>query len=88
MERSVILFTKKVRGSALFFAGFLLVMMRWGFIGVLIEAFGFLNLFGSFLPTVLMFLRQVPFLSRVLDLPGLSQAADFIAGKTKPKYSV
>ncbi len=53
-----------------------------------IEAFGFLNLFGNFLPTVLTVARQIPGLKVALDLPIVSQAADFLAGKTQPKYSV
>ena len=63
-------------------------MMRWPITGIAVEAFGFLNLFGNFLPVVLTFARQVPILSRFLDLPLISQAADFIVGKTRPKYSV
>ena len=53
-----------------------------------LEAFGFLNLFGNFLPTVLTVARQLPGFRTVLDFPVISQAADFIAGKTRPKYSV
>ena len=52
------------------------------------QGFGFLNLFGNFLPTVLAVGRQVPGLGHLLDLPGVSQSADFLAGKTRPKYSV
>jgi hypothetical protein len=62
--------------------------MRWGIIGMCLEGFGFLNLFGNFLPTVLSVGRQIPYLSTVLDLPVVSQTADFVAGKTRPKYSV
>ena len=62
--------------------------MRWGLIGMALEGFGFLNLFGNFLPTVLTVARQLPGLRTVLDFPVISQAADFIAGKTRPKYSV
>jgi hypothetical protein len=62
--------------------------MRWGIVGMCLEGFGFLNLFGNFLPTVLSVARQLPVLSTFLDLPVVSHAADFIAGKTRPKYSV
>jgi hypothetical protein len=57
-------------------------------VGMCLEGFGFLNLFGNFLPTVLSVARQLPVLSSFLDLPVVSQTADFIAGKTRPKYSV
>jgi hypothetical protein len=78
----------RIRGTVCFFLGIALVIMRWGLIGMSIEAFGFLNLFGNFLPTVLTVARQIPGLKVALDLPIVSQAADFLAGKTQPKYSV
>eukprot|EP01033_Poteriospumella_lacustris_P005895 gene5895-4233_t len=53
-----------------------------------LETFGFLNLFGNFLPTVLVVGRQIPFLSTVLDHPVVAPTVDYIAGKVKPKYSV
>ena len=81
-------YTRKVRGTILFFFGVMLVMMRWGFVGMLVEGFGFMNLFGNFLPSALELARRFPYLSNILDLPGISQAADFIVGKTRPKYSV
>jgi hypothetical protein len=68
--------------------GILLVILRYGLIGIALEAFGFLNLFGNFLPTVLTVARQIPYLKTILDLPYLSHAIDVIAGSTKPKYSV
>ena len=78
----------RIRGTICFFLGIALVIMRWGLIGICVEGFGFLNLFGNFLPTVLTVARQIPGLSTVLDFPIVSQAADFVAGKTRPKYSV
>ena len=78
----------RLRGTICFFFGMFLVLMRWGLFGMCLEAFGFLNLFGNFLPTALTVARQIPYLSTILDLPVLSQIVDFIAGKTRPKYSV
>jgi hypothetical protein len=46
------------------------------------------NLFGNFLPTVLSFARQIPYVSTVLDLPVVADVLDMIAGKSLPKYSV
>ena len=36
----------KLRGTICFFGGILLVFLKWPTIGVLVEMFGFLNLFG------------------------------------------
>lgn len=77
-----------MRGTICLLLGVVLVLMRWGVVGIVLEGFGFLNLFGNFLPVALNILRQIPYVSAVLDLPGIAHAADFIAGKTRPKYSV
>ena len=45
---------QKIRGSICFFGGILLIFFKWPFIGMLIETFGFLNLFGC----VFVFLPQ------------------------------
>jgi hypothetical protein len=75
-------------GATLFFLGILLVLFRWSVTGLLVEGFGFINLFGDFLPTIIGVARQVPVLSSVLNLPGISHAIDLLLGKTLPKYSV
>lgn len=89
-KRTLNLFTRpdRIRGSICFFLGLALVLFRWGMIGMILETFGFLNLFGNFLPTVLVVGRQIPFLSTVLDHPMVAPTIDYIAGKAKPKYSV
>ena len=61
---------RKLRGSLTFFGGILLVVVGgWTFIGFVVEFFGFINLFGDFFPVVLNFLRQVPLLGTLLNLP-------------------
>lgn len=42
----------KMRGTACFFGGILLVFFKRPFIGMLIETFGFLNLFGLVFPSI------------------------------------
>lgn len=37
---------QKIRGSLCFFGGIGLVFFKWPIIGMLVEMFGFLNLFG------------------------------------------
>ena len=37
---------QKLRGSLCFFGGIILVFVKWPIIGILVETFGFLNLFG------------------------------------------
>jgi hypothetical protein len=42
-----------MRGTACFIGGILLVFLKWPFIGVIVETFGFLNLFGCVLCVIL-----------------------------------
>jgi hypothetical protein len=89
-SRTLALFARRdrIRGTVCFFLGIVLVLLRWGLVGMLLEGFGFVNLFGNFLPTVLSFARQIPYLSVLLDLPVVADVLDMVAGKSLPKYSV
>lgn len=62
---------KNRRGSAFYLGGALLVVVGWTFVGFAAEGYGFWLLFCEFLPTVLGYLRRVPFLAKVLDNPAL-----------------
>jgi len=70
----------KVRGTACFLGGILLVFFRWPFFGVVLETFGFLNLFGDFFPVILTFLRQLPYIGNFLNLPYIRMVVDRLAG--------
>lgn len=61
----------KARGTSLFLVGILLVIFKWPKIGFFMEVFGFINLFGNFFPQVIPFLRAVPGINKVLDLPAV-----------------
>jgi len=71
---------QKIRGTLCFLGGIALVFMKWPFVGVIIEAFGFLNLFGDFFPVILTFLRQLPVIGNILTLPYIRDVVDRIAG--------
>lgn len=82
IQKTLVFFTRrdKMKGSIAFFAGFLLVLIKWTILGILIEAFGFLNLFGDFFPVVVGFLRQLPVIGKLLNLPGIRQVVDRVGG--------
>ncbi|KAM6502412.1 Got1/Sft2-like family domain containing protein [Amanita muscaria] len=71
---------QKLRGTLCFLGGVLLVFLKWPFIGVVVETFGFLNLFGDFFPVIVTFLRQLPFVGTVLSLPYIRDVVDRVAG--------
>ncbi|KAG8741085.1 Golgi Transport [Ceratobasidium sp. 414] len=71
---------QKLRGTLCFIGGILLVFFKWPFVGMLIETFGFLNLFGDFFPVIVTFLRQLPFIGTLLSLPYIREFVDRLAG--------
>lgn len=63
---------QKIRGTIAFFFGVLLVFLKWPLIGMCVELFGFVNLFGDFFPVVIGFLRRLPIIGNVLNMPGVA----------------
>ena len=62
----------KIRGTVCFLLGIVLVFLKWPVIGICVELFGFIIIFGDFFPIVITFLRQLPILGNILNLPGIS----------------
>lgn len=80
-KRLVTFFRKrKLRGIVAFFAGVGLIFFKYPKIGISIETFGFINLFGDFFPLAVAFLRKLPVVGHFLDLPVIKKGVDFIAG--------
>lgn len=51
---------QKFKGTAAFFGGLVLILMRWAFVGFLVELYGIFILFGDFLGTIAGFARNIP----------------------------
>jgi Got1/Sft2-like family len=66
-------------GSACYLGGTALIVLGWTLIGLLVQGYGFWRLFAAFIPTVLQYARQVPYLSKVLDLPVVKNVINRIA---------
>jgi len=75
-------FCKKERfgGTLTFFGGIVLVICRWAMLGMAVQAWGFLNLFGRFFPVAITFLRATPGIGNVLNLPVISTILDKLSG--------
>ncbi len=73
---------KRWRGILTFWGGVMMVMSGWPMTGMFIETFGFINLYGQFFPLALTFLRSLPFVGPLLNLPVVSTVVDKIAGKS------
>ncbi|KAJ8661123.1 hypothetical protein O0I10_003346 [Lichtheimia ornata] len=86
MQRTLTFFAQKnkIRGTICFIGGIVLVFCRWAIIGIAIELFGILNLFGDFFPLVFAFLRRLPIIGSVLSHPGLTNVFDRFYGPALP----
>ncbi|KAJ3407286.1 hypothetical protein HDU80_009183 [Chytriomyces hyalinus] len=75
---------QKLRGTVCFFGGIVLVFIRRPFIGMCVETFGFINLFGDFFPVAISFLRKLPIIGPVLNTPGIAKIVDMVSGSKLP----
>ena len=62
----------KIKGTSAFFGGILVVLLGYPLIGMIIEAYGFIVLFSGFFPVAVNFLRRIPIIGSILNLPGIS----------------
>lgn len=74
---------RKMRGTACFLGGIFLVLCGWAVFGILLEGFGFLNLFGDFFPIALGFMRQMPVIGHVLTLPPVRAFTDRFISRSR-----
>ena len=58
---------KKARATGCLVAGIFLVFIGWPVIGILLEAFGMLNLFGNMFPLLLAILKTMPVIGPILN---------------------
>ena len=67
--RSVAYFSNRsrLRATSTFLVGvFLVIFAGWPVLGLLVEAFGFLNLFGNLFPLLKGLVRQLPFAGDIM----------------------
>ncbi|KAG7160190.1 Vesicle transport protein GOT1A-like [Homarus americanus] len=73
----------KWKGSGAFFGGILIVLFGWPLIGMCIEVYGFVVLFSGFFPVAVNFLRRMPVIGQILNLPFISGFVDRFSGDSK-----
>ncbi|XP_044307302.1 vesicle transport protein GOT1A isoform X3 [Varanus komodoensis] len=64
---------QKLKGTSFFLGGIVIVLLKWPLLGMLLEAYGFINLFRNFFPIAFGFLGSfvnIPFLSKVMKTLG------------------
>ena len=60
---------RRLRASIPFFFGIFLVLIGHCFLGLIVQGFGGLNLFGNFFPTVIRVLEAMPVIGNILQAP-------------------
>ncbi|RLW01835.1 hypothetical protein DV515_00007759 [Chloebia gouldiae] len=65
----------KMKATGFFLGGVLIVLIGWPLIGMILEVYGFFLLFRGFFPVVVGFIRRVPVLGYLLNLPGISSVS-------------
>ncbi|XP_027694382.1 vesicle transport protein GOT1B [Vombatus ursinus] len=66
----------KVKATGFFLGGVFVVLIGWPLIGMILEIYGFFLLFRGFFPVVVGFIRRVPVLGSLLNLPGIRSLVD------------
>jgi uncharacterized membrane protein len=69
----------KLKGTIFFMGGIFIVLIGWPIIGMLVESYGAFVLFRGLLPYVAMFLRRLPIIGHILNLPGIKPIVDSAA---------
>lgn len=75
------------RSTVLFAVGIMLVMLGWCFLGLLVQGFGGLNLFGNFFPMIARVLELTPFIGPVVRSEPVQRLLT-ICGLAAPDRSV
>lgn len=77
-QKTLLFFARrqKLKGTAAFSAGILLILLKWAFVGFIVELYGIFILFGDFLGTIFGFARNIPivgpYIGRMADSSGMS----------------
>ncbi|KAK1759397.1 vesicle transport protein [Echria macrotheca] len=78
-QKTAVFFARKqkLKGTAAFFGGLALILLRWPLIGFLIELYGIMVLFGDFLGTIAGFATGIPiigpYIAIIVDRVGLGR---------------
>ncbi|GMY32267.1 vesicle transport protein GOT1 [Fagus crenata] len=67
------LFTNRenYKGSASFLLGLFFLFVRWPIVGIILEIYACIALFGGFWPSVKVFLYQIPIIGWIIQYPVL-----------------
>jgi hypothetical protein len=61
----------RLRGIISFFGGIVLVFLRWGMFGMILQLYGLIYLFGQFFPIVAASMKDIPVLGALFRMPAM-----------------
>mmetsp|Transcript_864 Transcript_864/g.1247 ORF Transcript_864/g.1247 Transcript_864/m.1247 type:complete len:145 (+) Transcript_864:198-632(+) len=75
VSRTMRFFSRKdrIRGIVAFFGGILLVLCKWGLVGMILQLYGIVYLFGQFFPIAAQSLRDAPLIGSVFQRPSVER---------------
>jgi len=75
LSRTLRFFSRKdrLRGILTFFGGIILVFMRWGLIGMILQLYGLVYLFGQFFPIAAASMKDTPVIGAIFRMPSVEQ---------------
>ena len=90
LNRTIRFFSRpdRIRGIVAFFGGVFLVMVRWPIIGMILQSYGILHLFGQFFPIVAQSMKDTPVVGEVFRLPAVERFFDSFGGQSKRRAPV
>lgn len=70
MQKTFIFFARKqkLKGTAAFMAGILLILLRWPLVGFCVETYGIVVLFGDFIATIASFAGNIPIIGPYIQM--------------------
>ncbi|GAA0138920.1 lipase [Lithospermum erythrorhizon] len=73
LNSTIQIFTNRAnyKGTISFLLGLFFIFVRWPIVGIIIEIYGIVCLFGGFWPSAKVFLYQIPVLGWILQYPAL-----------------
>uniref|UniRef100_A0A7S2Y0Z8 Vesicle transport protein n=1 Tax=Fibrocapsa japonica TaxID=94617 RepID=A0A7S2Y0Z8_9STRA len=74
----------RIAGTVVFFLGIVLVFIGWPIIGMILQGFGFINLFAPFFPMLIKTLSATPIIGDIMNLPIISSLTNRMAQKARP----
>ena len=79
MSRTIRFFSRpdRMRGIITFFGGIFLVLIRWPFVGMMLQLYGLVYLFGQFFPIIGQTMKDTPVIGQVFQIPVVDR---FFAG--------